>query len=81
MRHAWETAFAQIWMKLRVLKDKLGEVLLLIDKLYRDFILLMNEQGGHSLGLAELTTTRKTKQLDSLVNSQICSFGIGSRIH
>ena len=76
MRHAWETVFAQIWMKLRVLKDKLGAVLLLIDKLYRDFILLMNEQGGHNLGLAELTTTRKT-----LVNSQICSFGIGSRIH
>lgn len=93
MWHAWETVITQIWMKLRVLKDKLGGVILLktliqkdvqvmiVDEMYRNLIFLMNEQGGYSLDLAELPTTRETKQLESLINFHQFFSGMQFRIN
>lgn len=88
VRHAWKL-ITQIWMKLRVLKDKLGEVFLFLTlqykmmfkyhitgKMYRSLIFLTNEQGGHSLKLAGLLAARETKQLDSLVNFQLFFSGL-----
>lgn len=93
MWHVWETVVTQIWMKLRILRDKLGEVILLktliqkdvqvmiVDKMYKNLIFLMNEQGGHSLDLAELPTIRETKQLESLINFHLFFSGMQYRIN